>query len=457
MAEPVVTPELLKRFDRPCPRYTSYPTADRFNGSVGPSEYEAALARAAAQDGPLGVYAHLPFCRRMCHYCGCNVVVSRSEKKMARTLELLIREIDMVAARLPERRSVTEVHLGGGTPNSYAVEDLAKLISHIEERFELASDAEVALEVDPRHLEVPDAFELADVGFNRISMGVQDFDSDVQEAIGRVQSFEKTRDVVLAARRAGFSSVNLDLIYGLPKQTHTTFKDTVDRTLELSPDRIALFSFAYVPQARPNQRRIDASAMPNIDEKLQLFCDARTSLLEAGYIAIGMDHFAKPDDPLATAWLDGSVGRNFQGYTVSRAEDLIAVGVSAIGDVGGTYVQNEKRLDRWEAAIEDERLPTFRGAHRTQEDEMRRFAIQRLMCRFRLEEAELKQAYGKSFADMGPEMAQLAEREEEGLCTLQDGVIEVSEIGKLFVRNVAACFDAYLAAATGPLPYARAV
>lgn len=456
---PDVTPELLRRHDRPCPRYTSYPTADRFGPAFRAHSYERALARAdTAAGAPLALYTHLPFCHQMCAYCGCNVVVSKSEGKKGRYLELVMREAELVAERLPSRRGVSELHFGGGTPNSYTPEQLADLLAFYEETFDIAPDAEIAMEVDPRHADADTLHELRDVGFNRVSFGVQDFDPLVQEAIGRVQSLERTTEVVEAARAAGFRSVNVDLIYGLPQQTPETFAQTVERTIELQPDRIALFSFAYVPRARPNQKRIDAEAMPDPDTKLRLFCDSRRAFLHAGWEAIGMDHFARPGDPLAVSQREGTLGRNFQGYTVGRGTDLIGFGMSAIGDVGGAYVQNAKRHDDYKRAIEAGELAAVRGHRLTEDDAKRRWIIRELMCGLELSTAAVEERFGGDFQrDFRRELSALRDLEAEGLVEMDEEAIRVTPLGRLFVRNVAAAFDRYLLEHDGEVPYSRVV
>jgi oxygen-independent coproporphyrinogen-3 oxidase len=456
---PEVTPELLRRHDRACPRYTSYPTADRFSSDFGPNDYARALARAdSAGDAPLALYTHLPFCSKMCTYCGCTVVVSNSEPKKTVYLDRVLREIDMVVDHLPSRRRVSEIHLGGGTPNAYPPEELARLMAHIEDRFEVEPDAERAVEVDPRHADADFIHELADVGFTRLSYGVQDFDPKVQEAIGRVQSYEKTKEVVDAARAANFHSVNVDLIYGLPFQTREGFADTIERAMSLSPDRVALFSFAHVPAARPNQRRIDVDTLPDPDAKLDLFCDARRAFLDAGWVAIGMDHFARPEDPLAQAQAEGQLGRNFQGYTVGRGTDLIGFGMSAIGDVGGAYVQSPRRLNDWQDAIDAGRLPTFRGHRLSAEDEARRWIIRELMCGLRIRAEDVEARFGGSFKDdYAFELEALRGLEGEGFVDVSDTEVSVSPLGRLFVRNVASAFDTYLRDDHGDVPYSRTV
>lgn len=456
--EPEVTPERLRRYDRPVPRYTSYPTADRFLESFDEADYRAALARADADEAaPLSLYVHLPFCRKMCTYCGCTLVVSNSPTKKADYLEHLFLEIDRTVEHLPHRREVREIHLGGGTPTSYPPEDLERLLMRLRERFDVTPDAEISIEVDPRHADAELIRALRSIGFTRLSAGVQDFDPDVQRAVGRIQPFEQTKAVMDAAHETAFESVNIDLIYGLPLQTVESFTRTIEQALALSPDRIALYSFAYVPHARPNQRRIEASTLPSADGKLELFCLARRAFLAAGYVAIGMDHFARPDDALALAQQSGTLGRSFQGYTVVRGADTIGFGMSAIGDVGGAYVQSEKRLPQWSAALEEGRLPTARGVRLSPDDEVRRFIIRELMCNLRLEESDLLSRFGKRLSDFPHELARLEEPAREGLVEVDPDALRVTPKGRLFVRTVASCFDRYLHEASGAVPYSRAI
>ncbi len=454
-----VTADLLRRHDRPVPRYTSYPTADRFSPSFHTEDYQEALARADREDpeGPLSLYLHLPFCQKMCTYCGCNLVVSKSADKKASYLDRLLLEIDRVVAHLPRRRRVLEIHLGGGTPTSYPPADLGRLLSHLERRFDVSPAAEVSIEVDPRHADAAMIRELSDIGFTRLSAGVQDFDPEVQSAVGRIQSFEVTQEVTSAAHAAGFSSVNIDLIYGLPRQTLPGFARTIERSLELQPDRIALFSFAFVPEVRPNQRRIDASTLPSADEKLELFCQARRAFKDAGYVAIGMDHFARPTDALARAQQDGTLGRNFQGYTVVRGADTVGFGMSAIGDVGGAYVQGHKRLPLWNAAVDQGKLSAWRGFRLSEDDRARRHIIRELMCNLRLRSEDLFRQYGKCLSDYPVELERLAALCDEGLVEVGTHELRVTPLGRLFVRAVASCFDVYLHGAEAARPYSRAV
>lgn len=461
-ALPEVTPELVLAYDRPGPRYTSYPTADRFTADFGPSDYLTALARAnATRPGePLSLYLHLPFCEALCTYCGCNVVVSKSETTRGRYLDRLAREIALVTEHLPDRRQVSQLHLGGGTPNSYSDAELSELMGILRRHFEIPEDAEVAIEIDPRHAEPRRISHLRRIGFNRLSMGVQDFAPKVQAAISRITPFARVRELVDAAREEGFVSVNLDLIYGLPFQTPSDFARTLQKVFALRPDRVALYSFAWVPWVKPHQKGIDQATLPDRDTKLALFCDARKAFLDAGYHAIGMDHFALPEDELARAQSEGRLRRNFQGYTAMKVRDVVGFGLSAIGDIGGAYIQNTKKLHEYNKLLDQGALPIERGLARDPDDEARRWLIHELMCNFHVDDAELGRRFGLSLdADFAAEMAELRSREDLArLAEVGAGRVDVSLLGRLFVRNVATVFDAWLRRTRhdGPL-YSRMV
>ncbi|MDP6988611.1 MAG: oxygen-independent coproporphyrinogen III oxidase [Planctomycetota bacterium] len=439
------TAELLARFDRPGPRYTSYPTAVEFDEAVGARTYEEHLALAdAAGDEPLSLYVHLPFCESRCLFCGCHVIITPHKERAAPYLELLEREIELVAERLPHRRRCSQLHLGGGTPTYHAPEELDRLLGFLLGTFEPVADAELAVEVDPRVTTPEHLALLAAHGFSRLSLGVQDFDPTVQEAIGRVQSVELTREVVETARAEGFGGVNLDLIYGLPHQGATTFEETVERTLELAPDRVALYSFAFVPWIRGHMQRLSEDDFPAREEKLALFALARERFLAAGYEPIGMDHFARPDDELARARREGRLRRNFQGYTIIPAEDVVGLGISAIGDVRGAWVQNHKKLSTYRDAVEAGRLPTSRGIVRSADDELRRALIQELMCHFRVDVERFERSAGIVFREVFEEdLLRVDALVADGLATFDGRWLAATPTGELFVRNLAMCFDRY--------------
>ncbi len=445
-------PLLVARHDRPGPRYTSYPTADRF-GPVAAADYEAALDRASRRASPISLYVHMPFCESLCTYCGCNVIITRSAGKLEAYLRRLLREVDLVADRLGERTRLAQLHLGGGTPNYYGIDQLTQLMDALRRRFTFEPGAEVAIEIDPRHGTPEQVRALRALGFTRLSMGIQDFDPRVQEAVRRIQPVAMVRALVEAAREAEFDSVNVDLIYGLPHQTRRGFAQTVRETLALQPDRVALYSFAHVPWLRRQQEAIDPATLPQGDEKLGIFRDSREAFLEAGYVGIGMDHFARPDDEIAIAQREGTLYRNFQGYTVRPAAvagefgelETVGLGLTSIGDVGGGFFQNAKDLKDYYKAIDAGRLPVERGFVRSADDEARRFVIAELMCNFRVREADLVARFGLSLArDFAPELAQLAPLEADGLVTRTPEGLTVTPIGKLFVRVVAMAFDRHL-------------
>ncbi len=443
---PAVTTELMRRYDRQGPRYTSYPTAVEFQEGLDADAYADLLTAAGErEDEPLSIYVHLPFCAEQCLFCACHVIITPHYEKTTPYLELLRREIDLVAERLARRRQVSQLHLGGGTPTYHRPNDLAELLDFLFERFEPRDDAELAVEIDPRvttfeHLDV-----LAEHGFNRVSMGVQDFTPRVQEAVNRVQSAQQTRALIDYARGQGFRGINVDLIYGLPLQSTESFAEAVEQVISMGVDRLAIYSFALVPWMRAHQNKISPDDLPGRDLKLELFAVAREKLLNAGYEPIGMDHFARPDDELFRARQEHRLRRNFQGYSVIPASDVIGLGISAIGDVQGSYVQNEKKLSSYAEAIDSGRLPVYRGIARSPDDEVRRDVIHELMCNFRVEFAAIEARHGIDFcAYFAEDLAALAAHEADDMVKVGTDAIEVTPIGELFVRNLAMCFDRYL-------------
>jgi oxygen-independent coproporphyrinogen-3 oxidase len=449
-AAPVVTPELVARHDRPGPRYTSYPTAIEFNQSFGVDEYARRLAQADERGGvPLSVYTHIPFCSERCNFCACHVIASPLGTRVTEPyLAHLFREIAMVADALPHRRTVAQYHWGGGTPTYLSVGEMHALLDHFQRFFTFAKGAEIAVEVDPRVTSVEQLGALRSRGFNRLSLGVQDLDTHVQDAIGRVQPARVTAATVEEARRLGFRGINVDLIYGLPHQTMTSFDATLDAVIALAPDRLAIYSFAFLPWLKGNQKRLGEEVLPSGDGKIALLLLAREKLLAAGYRAIGMDHFARPDDELAVALDEGRLTRNFMGYSVQDAPDLIGFGVSAIGQVSGAYAQNHKKLSDYYADLDAGRLPVERGYVLNADDRLRADVIHGLMCAFAVDTAAIERRHGIGFAEyFEPELAQLSALAAQGLVEIGPGVIRVTPLGQLFVRNLAMCFDRYLAAA----------
>lgn len=443
---------LIQRYDAAGPRYTSYPTAPVWREDFGPTDHAAQLAAAAAHPGdPLSVYAHLPFCEEMCTYCGCNVVITRDHSKADTYLDHLCKELVLAADLLGDRRGLAQLHWGGGTPTFLDERQLERLLRALTDRFTLLPGAEVAVEIDPVVTRESQLRLLRQLGFNRLSLGVQDFDPQVQEAVHRVQSPERTRDVLDLARSLGYGGVNFDLIYGLPYQTLATWERTMERVVALRPDRLAIYSFAFVPEVRPHQKRLPVAALPTGEDKLGLFLLAYRMLTAAGYHAIGMDHFALPEDELALAQERRSLWRNFQGYTVKAAGDVLALGVTGISDVQGAFAQTTRPLSHYYEAVSAGRFATERGVRLTDDDQRRRALITQLMCNFwvdlrghsgvapnRLHEEPCDQDY------FAPELAQLDGFRADGLLRLADGQLEVTPLGRLFVRNIAMVFDAYL-------------
>jgi oxygen-independent coproporphyrinogen-3 oxidase len=454
---PRTTAELLARYDRPGPRYTSYPTAVSFHEGFGEADYRRHLKAADARaDEPLSFYAHLPFCRERCLYCGCNVVITPHHEVAQTYLECLLAEIDLLARHLPRRRTISQLHWGGGTPTYYSAFELARLFRAIGDRFAFTPDAEIGIEVDPRVTSFEQIDALADLGFNRLSAGVQDFTPEVQAAVHRVQSYESTRALLERARAAGFHSLNVDLIYGLPYQTAEGFRRTLEQVLSIRPDRIAVYSFAFVPWIKGHMRHLPAASLPGPELKLELLASAIDSFTGGGYRAIGMDHFALPEDELAIAADRGTLGRNFMGYTVQSARDLVAVGLSAIGDVQGALVQNDKKLVTYEAALAHERFPVERGYVLDGDDAVRRVVIAELMCNARVEFAPIERTFGIRFARaFARELSELnapAGPVADGLVRILPGRLELTPIGRRFVRNVAMVFDRHLRETTPAAP-----
>jgi oxygen-independent coproporphyrinogen-3 oxidase len=441
--------ELLRTYDRPGPRYTSYPTAVEFAESYTDASYRERLAQADASPGePLSLYVHLPFCEERCSFCGCNVVITKKRQVSVEYLDVLHREVDLLARHLPRRRRVSQYHWGGGTPTYQSVEQMVALHRKVAEHFEIEPDAESAIEVDPRVTTREQMDALKELGFSRISMGVQDFTPEVQDAIHRHQTETQTRDLYEYTRSLGFHSVNLDLIYGLPLQTAAKFQTNMDVVLALRPDRVAVYSYAYVPWVKANQKRLDPTQFPSPELKLELFVLAREMFLAAGYVQIGMDHFALPDDELATAMARHRLHRNFMGYTVKMGTDMLGLGVSAIGDVRGSFAQNVKKLPAYYAAVRGGRFPIERGYVLDPDDLIRREVITRLMCNFHLDVAEIEARFGIDFATyFASELAELAGPDgpvAHGFLQILPGTLEVIGDGRLFIRNVCMAFDRYL-------------
>ncbi len=438
---------LVAKYDGFGPRYTSYPTADRFHDGFTAASYVDALAERnhtrVAQ--PLSLYVHLPFCNTICYYCACNKVLTKDHGRSAKYIRYVEREIAMVGALVEGAPPVTQLHWGGGTPTFLARDEMTALMTALRAHFAFAADAEISIEVDPRKVSADTIEFLGELGFNRMSVGIQDFDPDVQKAVNRIQSEEETRAVIDAARRSGFVSVNVDLIYGLPRQTVSGFSTTLDRVIAAAPDRVALYSYAHVPHLFKPQRRIAIAELPSPSDKLAILALAIAKLSDAGYVYIGMDHFAKPADELAVAQRERKLHRNFQGYSTQPDRDLIAFGISAIGKVGAAYIQNVKTLDEYYAKLDERVLPVLRGVLLDADDLLRRDVIQKLMCNFDLDFAEIERTHGIRFAEtFAAELAALVPLAADGLVTIAKDRLQVTERGRLLVRTVAMNFDRYL-------------
>jgi len=445
-----VSLELLKRYNVPGPRYTSYPTAPVWREDFTPADYERVLRESAAAEGPspLSLYVHLPFCEKLCYFCGCTVVITGAQHALEETyLNMLEREIDWVADRAGTGRPVVQFHLGGGTPTYFTPERLRRLGRKFRDRFRFAPDAEIGVEVDPRVTTREHLLTLARLGFNRLSMGVQDFEPRVQVAINRVQPYEETRLLVEQARALGFPSINMDLIFGLPFQTAESFSETIDKVLEIGPDRLAVYSYANVPWMKKHQNVLQPH-LPDERTKFEIFRTALERFTDAGFDYIGMDHFARPTDELARARVDRTLHRNFQGYTTKAGTDLVGFGMSAIGGIGASYVQNRRDLGPYQQDVAAAGAATFRGFRLSEDDLLRRTVIQNLLCHGVIVKGEIEAAYGiafdRYFADALEKLQPLA---ADGLVVIAREEVRATPLGRVFLRNLAMPFDAYLAAA----------
>ena len=444
-----ISRELLQRFDVNGPRYTSYPTADRFVEAFTADDYARALRQRGAQAStlPLSVYVHLPFCASLCYYCACNKIITRHHSRAGEYLDLLQIELDLQVAQLGRGHVVSQLHLGGGTPTFLSDAELARLMDMLRGAFQLAPGGEYSIEIDPRTVDVPRLQALWTLGFNRLSFGVQDFDPEVQKAVHRTQPAAQVFALVAAAREIGFESINVDLIYGLPRQTADSFARTLAQVGELRPDRIALYGYAHLPERFKPQRRIIAAELPDAGSKVGMLASALAALEQAGYVYVGMDHFALPEDSLSVAKRQGRLHRNFQGYSTQADCDLIALGVSAIGRVGPSYSQNAKVLDEYRDLLHHGHLPVVRGLAVTRDDLARRAVIMALMCQGQVVFEAIELAWMLDFRQyFSSEMVQVLKLAEQGLVTVSDTGIEVTAEGWYFVRAVAMVFDRYLQA-----------
>ncbi len=454
----LIDADLIRKYGGAGPRYTSYPTADRFVEAFDEGAYRHWLANRSVGGftRALGLYVHIPFCDTLCFYCACNKIATRDHARAAKYVDYLEREIDLVAESLPGDRRVTRMHWGGGTPTFLGDELSERLVKAIGSRFDLDPKGEIAIEIDPRRVDPARIAHLARLGFNRMSLGVQDFDAEVQRAVNRVQPFEMTASAIAAARANGFRSINVDLIYGLPRQTVSGFERTLERLTEIDPDRVALYSYAHLPASFKPQKRIVEAELPDGEVKLELMTRAITRLTEAGYLYIGMDHFAKPGDELAVAQRQGRMTRDFQGYSAGGDCDLVGLGVSSIGKIGPAYVQNAKALDDYYGRLDRGELPVLRGIELTRDDLVRRAVIQALACRFTVSKESVGIAHLVDFDKyFAPELADLERLADDGLVELEDDWIHVTTAGRLLVRAVCAVFDRHFREAGERSRYSR--
>ena len=439
----VVDLELIRRLDKNGPRYTSYPTADRFVAACNAESYKQWVAKREAR--PLSLYIHIPFCNTLCFYCACNKVITKDKSKAGEYVRYLVKEMAMQAGLLGAGQVVEQLHFGGGTPTFLSDDEIRQVMAAIRQHFKLVEDGEYSIEIDPRKVTDATIALLGEAGFNRISIGVQDFDAEVQRAVNRIQSEEETLRVIHAARANGFKSVSIDLIYGLPKQTLEGFGTTLDRVIAANPDRLSIYNYAHMPTLFKPQRRINEEDMPAGQLKLDILSLAVNKLTSAGYVYIGMDHFAKPEDELAVAQRQGRLHRNFQGYSTHSDCDLVALGLSAIGKIGPTYSQNFRELEDYYDALDRDVLPIMRGLELNADDLVRRAIIQALMCHFEITKESFNIAYLIDFDRyFATELKELCEYEREGLLEMSPQTITVTPKGRMLIRNICMVFDKYL-------------
>ncbi len=442
-----VDSDLLKKYNQPGPRYTSYPTAPHFHEGFTPEHFlqEIEVTNASKNAPDLSLYFHFPFCRTLCYFCGCNVIITHNPKRIERYLDYLKKEIDLVSAKINSHRKVVQLHWGGGTPTYLTPAQITDIFSYIKTHFNFADDAEISIEIDPRTIKNDHLSTLRSLGFNRVSFGVQDFNVQVQETINRIQTDEQNQFVIDESRRLDFDSVNVDLIYGLPYQTVESYKKTLDRVIELSPDRLAIFNYAHVPWLKKHQQIIPEEAMPDTTERLAILKLVIERLTEAGYVYIGMDHFAKPDDELTKALAEKTLYRNFQGYSTRAGAEVYAMGITAISQLDYVYAQNVKTTKEYETMLDNGQLPTMVGYQLTKDDKIRQFVITEIMCNNRVLKEEVTRRFSIDFDEYfaGFE-TKLEPFVLDGLVEILPDRIEISDAGRLVVRNIAMEFDAYL-------------
>jgi oxygen-independent coproporphyrinogen III oxidase len=448
MKQPLmITQEHIERYDVSGPRYTSYPTADRFVEAFDATAYCKAIEQRNINSWtqPLSIYVHIPFCASLCFYCACNKIVTKRYEQSAIYLDYLQRELDLHLQPLGHQQTVNQLHLGGGTPTFFSDEELSRLIHMLKKAFLFSAEGEYSVEIDPRTVDQARLQHLRHLGFNRLSFGVQDFDADVQEAVHRIQTYKQVATLMRQARELGFQSLNTDLIYGLPKQTPVTFRQTISQIITLRPDRIALYGYAHLPSRFKPQRRILQEDLPHAVDKIQMLSEAIQQLMQAGYVYIGMDHFALPEDSLAIAKQQGRLHRNFQGYSTMADQDILALGVSAIGKMGATYSQNAKTLEEYYDFLDQQQLPIVRGLALSRDDLIRRAVIMAIMCHGELSYESIELSYMTNFREyFKSELQQLAEKEKQGLVVLEEDGIKVTDMGWFFIRAIALVFDRYL-------------
>lgn len=446
-----ITPAVIQRYDQRIPRYTSYPTAPFWKPEFDAAAWQAHLEEHSTGNRDLSLYVHIPFCGKRCLFCGCNVIITRKEGVASEYLDVLQQEVRLLRRHYRGEGRVIQLHLGGGTPNFLDADEMLRLQQILSESFDFSADAERSIEVDPRVATPQQIESLArDHGFRRISFGVQDFHEETQLAIGREQTLECTLANAQAARDAGFHSINIDLIYGLPEQTIESWRNTIDAVLQLQPERIALYNFAFLPSRLPHQRSLDEASLPSLEAKLQMFMETHDRLTAAGWDFIGMDHYARRDDSLAVAQRHGSLRRNFMGYSTLRGTDLLAFGTSAISDFAGAFAQNVKKLSQYDAMVAEGLLPVERGLRLSPDDLLRQHVIEELMCNNAL---HYTGAYGNASRQLVHEQAErLAPLAEDGLVETTENALLVTPKGRLFLRNIAVVFDAYMQPNAGGIP-----
>lgn len=448
-----IDPKLLLKLNKPAPRYTSYPTAPEWGPLA--SEVYAQRLKALPDNAPLSLYFHIPFCKSMCLYCGCSVVLNRKEENEVLYVDYLIKEIQLVCALMGNKKQVAQLHFGGGTPTKLSIPLFTRLFKKIQDSFIFATECEISIEIDPRTVMEAEGEKLRflkELGFNRVSFGVQDTDPKVQEAVKRHQSLKMTEETYHLARTLGFEGINIDLIYGLPYQTPATFETTTTHILRMRPDRIALFSYAKVPWLKPHQNAMKEETLPTVEEKFEIYTQARRRFVDNGYVAIGMDHFALESDPMAWGYRNKALQRNFQGYSLHLAEEMLSFGITSIGFTGGAYIQNLKELTAYYAALDQDTLPIHRGLILSQEDHLRKWVIHTLMCNFALDKQQFEIRFHTPFdTHFKEELQKLPLLEEEGLVLNSSCHLEVTPLGELFIRNIAMVFDGY-SVKSGPTP-----